>query len=435
MAKNVIIGQSGGPTAVINSSLAGVYKAACSLGADKVYGMKYGIEGLLKEEMLKLNVLLDDRMSIELLKRTPSSYLGSCRYKLPDPDVDSTPFIKLFTLFDKYDICAVFYIGGNDSMDTIAKLSRYGDRVGSSVRFIGVPKTIDNDLCLTDHTPGYGSAAKYIATILKEVIRDSSVYDIRSVTVAEIMGRHAGWLAGAACLAGGDDCEGPDLILLPEVPFDQDKFLARVDELQHRKSNVIIAASEGVKTADGTYLCDLVSTAGQLDAFGHKAVLSGTSRYLSDLIHDKLNCKSRAIEFSTLQRCASHLASRTDVNEAYAVGGAAAAAAFAGELLGLRPIISLNDGVSSVKSKVRGDGAVIPAMIKYVKSRVENVQELEYQVAYTDGERVNELVKQCKKEFGHPPVNVFQLGCVVSANTGPDALAITFLGKDRGPRG
>ena len=235
MAKNVIIGQSGGPTAVINSSLAGVYKAACSLGADKVYGMKYGIEGLLKEELIELNVLLDDRMSIELLKRTPSSYLGSCRYKLPDPDTDSTPFVKLFTLFDKYDICAVFYIGGNDSMDTIAKLSRYGDRVGSSVRFIGVPKTIDNDLCLTDHTPGYGSAAKYIATILKEVIRDSSVYDIRSVTVAEIMGRHAGWLAGAACLAGGDDCEGPDLILLPEVPFDQDKFLAKVDALQRRQ--------------------------------------------------------------------------------------------------------------------------------------------------------------------------------------------------------
>ena len=229
MAKNIIIGQSGGPTAVINSSLAGVYKAARSLGADKVYGMKYGIEGLLKEELLELNVLLDDRMSIELLKRTPSSYLGSCRFKLPDPDTDATPFVKLFTLFDKYDICAVFYIGGNDSMDTIAKLSRYGQQVGSNVRFIGVPKTIDNDLCLTDHTPGYGSAAKYIATILKEVIRDSSVYNIRSVTVAEIMGRHAGWLAGAACLAGGEDCEGPDLILLPEVPFDQDKFLARVD--------------------------------------------------------------------------------------------------------------------------------------------------------------------------------------------------------------
>ena len=331
MAKNIIIGQSGGPTAVINSSLAGVYKAARSLGADKVYGMKYGIEGLLKEELLELNVLLDDRMSIELLKRTPSSYLGSCRFKLPDPDTDATPFVKLFTLFDKYDICAVFYIGGNDSMDTIAKLSRYGQQVGSSVRFIGVPKTIDNDLCLTDHTPGYGSAAKYIATILKEVIRDSSVYNIRSVTVAEIMGRHAGWLAGAACMAAGPDCDGPDMILLPEVPFDPENFLKRVDDLQKSKSNVIIAASEGVKTADGTFLCDLVSTAGQLDAFGHKAILSGTSRYLADLIHDNLGCKTRAIEFSTLQRCASHLSSRVDVSEAYQVGGAAVTAALAGE--------------------------------------------------------------------------------------------------------
>ena len=329
MAKNAIVGQSGGPTSVINSSLAGVYESCKRRGAGKVYGMMHGVAGLLERRVCVLDDKLKSAMDIELLKRTPSSYLGSCRYKLPDPDVDSTPFIKLFTLFDKYDICALFYIGGNDSMDTIAKLSRYGAQVGSSVRFIGVPKTIDNDLCLTDHTPGYGSAAKYIATILKEVIRDSSVYNIRSVTVAEIMGRHAGWLAGAACLAGGDDCEGPDLILLPEVPFDPDRFLTRVDELQRVKPNVIIAASEGVKTADGTYLCDLVSTAGQLDAFGHKAILSGTSRYLSDLIHDNLNCKSRAIEFSTLQRCASHLAS--DVNEAYAVGGAAASAAFAGE--------------------------------------------------------------------------------------------------------
>ena len=331
MAKNAIVGQSGGPTSVINASLAGVYESCKRRGAGKVYGMLHGVAGLLERRTCVLDEKLKTALDIELLKRTPSSYLGSCRYKLPEPEADSTPYVKLFTLFDKYDICAVFYIGGNDSMDTIAKLSRYGAQVGSAVRFIGVPKTIDNDLCLTDHTPGYGSAAKYIATILKEVIRDSSVYDIRSVTVAEIMGRHAGWLAGAACLAGGDDSDGPDLILLPEVPFDQDKFLARVDELQRVKSNVIIAASEGVKTADGTYLCDLVSTAGQLDAFGHKAILSGTSRYLSDLIHDKLNCKSRAIEFSTLQRCASHLASRTDVTEAYAVGGAAVAAAFAGE--------------------------------------------------------------------------------------------------------
>ena len=331
MGKNAIVGQSGGPTSVINASLAGVFESCKSRGADIVYGMCNGVAGLLEERVVDLSTVLTDDLDIELLKRTPSSYLGSCRFKLPNPATDERPFVQLFELFAKYCIGAVFYIGGNDSMDTIAKLSAYGAAKGSEIRFIGVPKTIDNDLMYTDHTPGYGSAAKYIATILKEVIRDSSVYNIRSVTVAEIMGRHAGWLAGAACLAGGDDCEGPDLILLPEVPFDPDRFLTRVDELQRVKPNVIIAASEGVKTADGTYLCDLVSTAGQLDAFGHKAILSGTSRYLSDLIHDNLNCKSRAIEFSTLQRCASHLASRTDVNEAYAVGGAAASAAFAGE--------------------------------------------------------------------------------------------------------
>ena len=328
---NVLVGQSGGPTAVINSSLAGVYEAAKALGAAHVYGMEYGIQGLLQGKIVDLDDRLDDKMEIELLKRTPSSYLGSCRFKLPNPATDERPFVQLFELFAKYCIGAVFYIGGNDSMDTIAKLSAYGAAKGSEIRFIGVPKTIDNDLMYTDHTPGYGSAAKYIATILKEVICDSSVYNIRSVTVAEIMGRHTGWLAGAASLAAGADCNGPDIILLPERPFDENVFLEKVAQLEKDRHNVIIAASEGVKTADGTYLCDLVSTAGQLDAFGHKAVLSGTSRYLSELIHDKLNCKSRAIEFSTLQRCASHLASRTDVNEAYAVGGAAAAAAFAGE--------------------------------------------------------------------------------------------------------
>ena len=329
--KNVLVGQSGGPTAVINSSLAGVYETAKACGAEHVYGMQYGIAGVLEGKLVDLDAVLSDKMDIELLKRTPSSFLGSCRYKLPQPDVDEAPFVQLFDLFKQYDIGAVFYIGGNDSMDTISKLSVYGKTIGSEIRFIGVPKTIDNDLLLTDHTPGYGSAAKYIATILKEVICDSSVYDLRSVTVAEIMGRHTGWLAAASSLAAGPDCNGPDLILLPERPFDEDAFLARVAELEKERHNVIIAASEGVKNKDGVFLCDLVSTAGQLDAFGHKAILSGTSRYLSELIHEKLGCKSRAIEFSTLQRCASHLASRTDVNEAYAVGGAAAAAAFAGE--------------------------------------------------------------------------------------------------------
>ena len=327
MSKNVIIGQSGGPTAVINSSLAGVYKAACSLGADKVYGMKYGIEGLLKEEMLELNVLLDDRMSIELLKRTPSSYLGSCRYKLPDPDVDSTPFIKLFTLFDKYDICALFYIGGNDSMDTIAKLSRYGAQVGSSVRFIGVPKTIDNDLCLTDHTPGYGSAAKYIATILKEVIRDSSVYDIRSVTVAEIMGRHAGWLAGAAALATAYGA-GPDLVYLPEVDFDMDKFLTDVDRIYREKGNCMVAVSEGIHYADGSFVSEAKTSA--TDGFGH-AQLGGLAARLAQVIKEHEHAKVRGIELSLLQRAGAHLASQTDIDEAFAAGKMAVEAALSGE--------------------------------------------------------------------------------------------------------
>ena len=329
MAKNVIIGQSGGPTAVINSSLAGVYKAACSLGADKVYGMKYGIEGLLKEEMLELNVLLDDRMSIELLKRTPSSYLGSCRYKLPDPDVDSTPFIKLFTLFDKYDICAVFYIGGNDSMDTIGKLAEYGECIQSDIRFMGVPKTIDNDLMVTDHTPGYGSAAKYIGVVMKEIIRDATVYGTKYVTVVEIMGRNAGWLTAAAALAKSDDCEGVDMICLPEVPFHVEHFIEKVRVMQEKKPSIVIAVSEGVKLEDGRYVCELADDVHAVDAFGHKA-LTGTARYLANVVARNLDTKTRCIELSTLQRCAGHLTSRTDITEAYQVGGAAAKAAFEG---------------------------------------------------------------------------------------------------------
>ena len=328
---NVLVGQSGGPTAVINSSLAGVYETAKACGAPRVYGMKYGIEGLLKGNLVNLDEIFGDALQIELLKRTPSSFLGSCRCKLPDPAADERPFRKLFALFEQYAIEAVFYIGGNDSMDTIAKLAVYGAQKNSPIRFIGVPKTIDNDLMYTDHTPGYGSAAKYIATILKEVICDSSVYDLRSVTVAEIMGRHTGWLAGAASLAAGPDCHGPDIILLPERPFDEAAFLNRVAQLEKERHNVIIAASEGVKNKDGVFLCDLVSTAGQLDAFGHKAILSGTSRYLADLIRVRLGCKTRAIEFSTLQRCASHVASRTDITEAYQVGGGAVQAAVDGE--------------------------------------------------------------------------------------------------------
>ena len=331
MGMNFLVGQSGGPTAVINSSLAGVYETARECGAGRVFGMQYGIEGLLAGHIIDLDKALSGSLSIELLKRTPASYLGSCRYKRPTPEENEAVYKKLFDIFAQYEIGAVLYIGGNDSMDTIAKLSAYGACINSPIRFVGVPKTIDNDLVLTDHTPGFGSAAKFIATVMKELIRDSTVYDLKSVTVAEIMGRHAGWLAASASLCAGEECPGPDIVLLPEIPFDSDAFIRRVGQLQQQKQSVIIAASEGVKTADGTYLCDLSGSEAPVDAFGHKAALSGTSRYLSDLLHHALGCKARAIELSTLQRCAGHLASRTDISEAYRVGGAGVLAAMEGK--------------------------------------------------------------------------------------------------------
>ena len=326
---NVLVGQSGGPTAVINSSLAGVYEAAKALGAAHVYGMEYGIQGLLQGKIVDLDDRLDDKMEIELLKRTPSSYLGSCRFKLPNPATDERPFVQLFELFAKYCIGAVFYIGGNDSMDTIAKLSAYGAAKGSEIRFIGVPKTIDNDLMYTDHTPGYGSAAKYIGVVMKEIIRDATVYGTKYVTVVEIMGRNAGWLTAAAALAKSDDCEGVDMICLPEVPFNVERFVEKVRVMQEKKPSIVIAVSEGVKLEDGRYVCELADDVHAVDAFGHKA-LTGTARYLANVVARNLDTKTRCIELSTLQRCAGHLTSRTDITEAYQVGGAAAKAAFEG---------------------------------------------------------------------------------------------------------
>ena len=327
--KNVLIGQSGGPTAVINSSLAGVYETAKACGAEHVYGMQYGIAGVLEGKLVDLDAVLSDKMDIELLKRTPSSFLGSCRHKLPQPDVDEAPFVQLFDLFKQYDIGAVFYIGGNDSMDTISKLSAYGKTIGSEIRFIGVPKTIDNDLLLTDHTPGYGSAAKYIGVVMKEIIRDATVYGTKYVTIVEIMGRNAGWLTAAAALAKAEDCEGVDMICLPEVPFNVDHFVEKVERMQKEKPSIVIAVSEGVKLEDGRYVCELADDVHAVDAFGHKA-LTGTARFLANTVARRLDTKTRCIELSTLQRCAGHLTSRTDITEAYQVGGAAAKAAFEG---------------------------------------------------------------------------------------------------------
>lgn len=237
---------------------------------------------------------------------------------------------KIFKILEKLEIEYFFYIGGNDSMDTIKKLSDYALLNGSQIRFMGVPKTIDNDLAVTDHTPGFGSAAKYIASITKEVIRDGLVYDQENVTLLEIMGRNAGWLTGAAALAVGEDCEGPDMLFLPEITFDVEHFMKKVTDLQKEKKSVVVAISEGVKIADGRYVCELTDNIDYVDAFGHKQ-LTGTSRYLAGRISKEMGCKTRAIEFNSLQRCASHIVGRVDITEAFQVGGAAVKAAFEGE--------------------------------------------------------------------------------------------------------
>ena len=329
MGKNAIVGQSGGPTSVINASLAGVFESCKNRGAEIVYGMCNGVAGLLEERVVDLSTVLTDDLDIELLKRTPSSFLGSCRYKLPDWHEDETVYKKLFAILEKLNNGYFFYIGGNDSMDTIGKLSEYGERIQSDIRFMGVPKTIDNDLMVTDHTPGYGSAAKYIGVVMKEIIRDATVYGTKYVTIVEIMGRNAGWLTAAAALAKAEDCEGVDMICLPEVPFNVDHFVEKIERMQKEKPSIVIAVSEGVKLEDGRYVCELADDVHAVDAFGHKA-LTGTARFLANTVARRLDTKTRCIELSTLQRCAGHLTSRTDITEAYQVGGAAAKAAFEG---------------------------------------------------------------------------------------------------------
>ncbi|MBR1445289.1 MAG: 6-phosphofructokinase [Firmicutes bacterium] len=328
---NIIVGQSGGPTAVINSSLVGVYKTAKDRHADKIYGMLNGIQGFLDERYVDLTEKIKDNLDIELLKRTPSSFLGSCRFKLPEASENEAMYQDIFNKLKKLEIKHFFYIGGNDSMDTIKKLSAYAKEKNYDINFMGVPKTIDNDLAVTDHTPGFGSAAKFIGTTLKEVIRDGLVYDSKNITVVEIMGRNAGWLTAAAGLAKAEDCEGVDMIFLPELPFDVDKFVDKTINLQKDKKNLVIAVSEGIKTADGKYVCELNAASSDfVDSFGHKA-LGGTASFLAHKLASEIGCKTRSIEFGTLQRCASYVVSRTDLSEAFLAGGQAVKAAFNGE--------------------------------------------------------------------------------------------------------
>ena len=332
MKKNLIVGQSGGPTAVINGNLYGVVTEAMrhTEEIDEIYGMINGIEGFLNGHMMDMRSLIETN-ELSLLRTTPGSYLGSCRYKLPE-DLNDPVYPLLFNKFTSHGIGYFFYIGGNDSMDTIKKLSDYAIITGQTQKFLGVPKTIDNDLALTDHTPGYGSAAKYIGTSMKEIIRDSFCleYEKGVVSIVEIMGRNAGWLTGAAALSKGEDCEGPDLIYLPELPFDLQLFGEKIKQLLQEKTSIVVAVSEGIRTEDGTYVCELGNSIDFVDAFGHKQ-LSGTASYLASYIAGEIGCKTRAIELSTLQRAASHAASRVDILEAYQVGGAAVKAADEGD--------------------------------------------------------------------------------------------------------
>ncbi|MBQ8331267.1 MAG: 6-phosphofructokinase [Clostridia bacterium] len=337
LSGNAIVGQSGGPTAAINATLSGVIRGVMSQMKKhgcihKLYGMRNGIAGLLEDKTVCLSDLFDREEKLKLLEQTPAAILGSCRKKLPDPDSpspeDMAVYQRLFDVLDAYDIRYFFYIGGNDSMDTVAKMSRYSEKHNKGIRVIGIPKTIDNDLAHTDHTPGYGSAAKFIATVMREIVCDCSVYTNRAVTIVEIMGRDAGWLTAAAALGRMSDGVSPDLIYLPERSFDTERFLARLEELFALRPNLVVAVSEGIRFADGRYVGESAQN-GVTDVFGHQ-YLAGTAKVLEAAVRERFGCKVRSIELSLPQRCASHMLSLTDITESIRIGQAAIQAALDG---------------------------------------------------------------------------------------------------------
>ena len=348
--RTILVGQSGGPTAAINASLAGVVRAAHTQGL-RVLGMRNGIQGFLEGKVVDLTEVLEltasepkaseqaatnpGEKNLQLLRKTPSSWLGSCRFKLPELAASSEPaetspiYQQIDAQLKKYQVDAVLYIGGNDSMDTTDKLSRYFAQVKSSVRVVGVPKTIDNDLEGTDHTPGFGSAARFVASVTAELTRDGGVYNSKNVTFIEAMGRDAGWLTAAGALAQDICGTAPDFVLLPEIPLDEHALLSAIEQRLREKNNVIVVVSEGVHHADGSFLFNAKSVA--IDTFGHLAAQSGTAAYLSQLAKDQLGVKSRGIELNTLQRCASHAASKVDLDEAEALGAAGVEAVLQGK--------------------------------------------------------------------------------------------------------
>ncbi len=328
MKGSCLIGQSGGPSAVINSSAYGAVAAALDApDVTRVLGARHGVKGILDDDIFDLGA--EDRAELRLLQNTPSSAFGSCRYKLADPDKDDRDFRRILEIFKKYDVRYFFYIGGNDSMDTCEKVGRYMKKVGYDCRVMGIPKTIDNDLSGTDHCPGYGSAARYIATTCMEVSLDMRVYDTGAITIMEIMGRNAGWLTAASALAS-EKGAGPDLIYLPETDFDMDAFLARVSEIYKKQNSVFVAVSEGIHDGDGTLISEYASKNAEKDAFGH-VQLGGLAAYLAHITKDATKAKVRGIELSLLQRCAAHCASQTDIDEARRAGEFAVLSALEGK--------------------------------------------------------------------------------------------------------
>ena len=321
---NIAVAQSGGPTCAINASLVGVFKEALKEPQiDAIFGSVNGIEGIIHNHLVDLKTLILTNDDIELLRQTPSTVLGSCRYKLPDYSEDDSVYKKILATLEQRQIGAFFYIGGNDSMDTVNKLSEYFRQESIDIKVIGIPKTIDNDLCITDHTPGFGSAAKYVAATMREIVRDSSVYSIPSVTIVEVMGRHAGWLTASSAVLHALGETAPHLIYVPERSFSLEAFLRDVRQEMAKHKAVIVAVSEGIEVPDGVQ-------SGVVDNFGHK-YLSGIGKYLEESVRKEIGCKVRSIELNVMQRCSSHLCSKTDIDEAEAIGSEGVKCALSGE--------------------------------------------------------------------------------------------------------
>lgn len=321
---NIAVAQSGGPTCAINASLVGVFRESLKEPSiDAIFGSINGIEGIIRDHLVDLKTLIRSNDDMELLRQTPSTVLGSCRYKLPDWQEDESVYQTIVQVLKQRQIGAFFYIGGNDSMDTVQKLSAYFDHIHLGIKVIGIPKTIDNDLCVTDHTPGFGSAAKYVATTMQEIVRDSSVYSIPSVTIVEIMGRHAGWLTAASAILHAYGDPAPHLVYVPEAHFSEQRFLKDVEQEMAKHKAVIVAVSEGVTVPEGVQ-------SGMVDNFGHK-YLSGIGKYLEQLVRNQIGCKVRSIELNVMQRCSSHLCSKTDIDESEQIGAAGVQSALRGE--------------------------------------------------------------------------------------------------------